>query len=108
MPTALTQPAQFGWQATQLNRIGEFALFEGHAGMRRTTSVTAPGNAMQRAAAPSSAQPRNFNDLTNLNCVSFPTSPLKNEQWQWPQFNANMILSSRRYQKGNRGNPHRP
>ena len=38
----------------------QFALFEGGAGTRRTAEgVASPGNAMQRATAPSSAQPRN-------------------------------------------------
>src|SRR6266849_1080931 len=36
MPTALTQPRQFGWQATQLNFIGNLRSFERDAGMRRT------------------------------------------------------------------------
>ena len=36
MPTALTQPWQFGWQATQLNLHRQFAFFEGDAGTCRT------------------------------------------------------------------------
>src|SRR6266403_3313476 len=77
-PTALTQPRQFGWHATQLNFIGNL----------RSSSVTpacaeppsaaiAPGNAMQRPAAPISAQPRTSSDLTNLKLVPSPKAPTK-------------------------------
>ena len=87
MPTALTQPRQFGWQATQLNFIGNLRSSRVTPACAEPPSVaTAPGNAMQRAAAPSSAQPRKSSDLTSLNLVPSP-KPLT-EQWQWPQFNA--------------------
>ena len=89
MPTALTQPPQFGSQATQLNRIGNLRSSRvAPACAEPPGAATTPGNAMQRAAAPSSAQPRNLSDLTSLNLVPSPASPNEREQWQWPQFNA--------------------
>ena len=66
----------------------------------------APDNAMQRAVAPKSAQPRNSSDLTNLNLVPSPT-PLS-EQVVMAPIQCHMILSSKRYQNGNRADPHRP
>ncbi len=87
MPTALTQPRQFGWHATQLNRIGSLRSSRVAPACAEPPGVaTTPGNAMHRAAAPSSAQPRNSSDLTSLNLV--PSPKPQSEQWQWPQFNA--------------------
>src|SRR6266849_5326536 len=83
MPTALTQPRQFGWQATQLNRIGNLRSSSVTPACAEPPSVAnTPGNAMQKAAAPSSAQPRNPSDLTSLKLVPSPKPGY--EQWQWP------------------------
>jgi hypothetical protein len=76
MPTALTQPLQFGWHSTQLNRIGNFrSSSEVPARAEPPSGVTMLGKAMQRAAAPSSAQPRRSSDLTSLNLVPSPKPP---------------------------------
>src|SRR3984893_6101555 len=57
MPTALTQPRQFGWQATQLNFIGSLRSSRVTPACAEPPSTgTRPGNAMQRGAAPSSIQ----------------------------------------------------
>src|SRR6476469_9882945 len=73
MPTALTQPRQFGWQATQLKRIGNLRSSSVTPACADPPSVAiTPGTAIQRAAAPSSAQPRNPNDLTSRNLVPSP------------------------------------
>src|SRR4051794_17593579 len=87
MPTALTQPLQLGSQAIQLKRIGSLRssrVTPACAGL--PNSAIAPGNAMQRAAAPSSAQPRRSSDVTDLNLV--PSPKPHNEQRQWPHFHA--------------------
>ena len=87
MPTALTQPRQFGSQATQLNRIGNLRSSRAAPACAEPPSVDmTPGKAMHRAAAPSSAQPRRSSDLTSLKLVPSPKPQI--EQWQWPQFNA--------------------
>ena len=88
MPTAETQPLQSGWHATQLKCIGSLRSSRVTPACAELPSVViAPGNAIQRAVAPRSAQPRDFSDLTNLNLVPSP-KPRTTEQWQWPQFNA--------------------
>src|SRR5262249_21966497 len=56
MPTALTQPRQFGWQVTQLNFIGN--LRPSRATPARAEPLNIATNAMQRAAPMSSIQPR--------------------------------------------------
>src|SRR5262245_39736176 len=56
MPTALTQPRQFGWQATQLNFIGN--LRSSRVTPARAEPLNIATNAMQRAAPMSSIQPR--------------------------------------------------
>src|SRR3954452_13092439 len=59
MPIALTQPRQFGWQATQLNFIG--ILRDSRATLARAESpsiAVKPSNVMQRAATPINIQPR--------------------------------------------------
>src|SRR5947207_11817038 len=97
-PTALTQPRQSGWHATQLNLMGNL----------RSSSVTpacaeppstaiAPGKAMQRPAAPISAQPRKSSDLTNLNLV-LPPKPIG----AMAPVQRQVILSYRRCEMGNR------
>jgi len=76
MPTALTQPPQFGWQATQLNRIGNLrSSREVPAVAEPPGAATTPGKATQMAAAPSNAQPRTLSDLKSLNSVPSPASP---------------------------------
>src|SRR5882757_4673663 len=85
MPTALTQPRQLGWHATQSNFIGSLRSSRATPACAEPPGVaTTPDNAMPRAAAPSSAQPRKSSDLTSLNSVPFPNAPT--EQWQRPQF----------------------
>src|SRR5882757_7812774 len=90
MPTALTQPLQFGSQATQPKRIGSLRSSRVTPAIAELPSVViAPGNAMQRAAA-RSAQPRISSDLTSLNLDPSPKPKYdyKDEQWRWPHFNA--------------------
>jgi hypothetical protein len=82
MPTALTQPKppplQFGWQATQLNRIGNLRSSRVTPACAEPPGVVpAPGNMMQRAAAPNSAQPRKANDLESLKLVPSPSPGLR-------------------------------
>jgi hypothetical protein len=92
MPTAETQPWQFGRHATQLNFIGSLRSSRVTPACAAPPNVaTAPGNAMHRAVAPSSAHPRKSNDVTSLNLAPSPQAPKRqahNEGWQWPQFNA--------------------
>src|SRR3954452_5077777 len=59
IPTALTQPWQFGWQAIQLNFIGNLRDSRATPARAESPNVAAgPSNAMQTAATPSSIQPR--------------------------------------------------
>ena len=59
MPTALIQPRQFGWQATQLNFIGSLrSSTAAPAYAEQPSMVTRPNNAMQRVAALSNIQAR--------------------------------------------------
>jgi hypothetical protein len=47
MPTALTQPRQFGWQATQLNFIGKLRSSRAAPAYAEPPSIaTKPSNAM--------------------------------------------------------------
>src|SRR4051794_128977 len=58
MPTALTQPWQFGWQEIQLNFIGNLRNSRVTPARAEPPSVAAgPNNAMQTAARPCSIQP---------------------------------------------------
>src|ERR1700722_3970472 len=77
MPTALTQPRQFGSHATQLNRIGNLRSSRVTARAEPPGAATAPGNAIPSAAAHSSVQPRKSSDLTSLKFGSFPQAPVK-------------------------------
>ena len=73
MPTALTQPRQFGSQATQLNFIGSLRSSRLTPACARPPSpAMMAGNAMQRAAAQTSAQPPIRIDFTSLNLVPSP------------------------------------
>ena len=84
MPTALTQPLQSGWQATQLNCIGSLRSSRVPPACAELPSVvTAPGKARQRAAAPRAPSREDLSDLTSLNLVPSPKAPTA-EQWQWP------------------------
>jgi hypothetical protein len=59
MPTALIQPPQFGSRATQLKRIGNLRSSRRMPACAEPPGMgIRPGNAMQRAAAPRSIQPR--------------------------------------------------
>src|ERR1700758_1313932 len=59
MPTALTQPLQSGWQATQLNFIGNLRSSRATPARAEPPSIAVrPSNAIQRAATPSSIQHR--------------------------------------------------
>src|SRR5207302_1290133 len=81
MPTALTQPRQLGWHATQLNRIGDLRSSRVTPACAEPPSVVmTAGNAMHTAAAPSNAQPRKWSDLINFNLVPSPRPGY--EQWQ--------------------------
>jgi hypothetical protein len=92
MPTALTQPRQFGWQATQLNRIGNLRSSSVTPACAEPPSVAiTPGNAMQRAAAPSNAQPRNPSELTSLKLV--PSPHTQESSGNGPIHQRQMILS---------------
>src|ERR1700721_3255911 len=72
MPTAETQPRQFGSQATQLNRIGNLRSSRVVPACAEPGAATAAGKAVNKAAAPNSAQPRNLGDLISLNLVPSP------------------------------------
>src|SRR5688572_10163469 len=70
MPTAETQPLQSGWRATHWKCIGSLrSSRDTPAYAELTGGVIAPGDAIQRAVAPSSARPRSLADVTNLNLV---------------------------------------
>src|SRR5436305_585938 len=107
MPTAETQPLQSGWQAFHLKCIGCLRSSSVPPACAELPSVViAPGNARHRAVAPTSAQPRNFSDVTNLNLVPSP-KPSQRATAMAP-FPRNMILSSERYRNGNRAYVYRP
>ena len=73
MPTARNPAAAIGLAIDPAEVHRQFAFFKADAGpCRSARRVTAPGNTMQRAAAPKSAQPRNRSDVTNLNLVPSP------------------------------------
>src|SRR5262245_55593770 len=74
MPTALTQPLQSGLHSTQLKRIGSLRSSSVPPAFAELPEVvTAPGNARQRAVAPTSAQPRSSSSPRNLNSVPSPS-----------------------------------
>src|SRR5436853_6758323 len=105
MPTALTQPRQFGWHVTQLNRIGSLRCSRLAPARAEPFGIaTMPGNAMQTATAPRSAQPRNLSHLLNFNLVPSPHAKTVGNGPTQHQ----TILSRQRHEKGNRGKPHRP
>ena len=88
MPTALTQPRQLGWQATQLKPHRHFALFERDAGLRRSAErrrqrrqCDAKGGGAEQRPAAKIERPH------EPQVGSFPQAR-KTEQWQWPRFNA--------------------
>ena len=85
MPTALTQPRQFGWQATQLNRIGNLRSSRVTARAEPPGAATAPGNAMQRAAAPSQRPTAKIQRPHEPQIWFLPPSP-RYGQWQRPHF----------------------
>ena len=64
-----------------------------------------PGKATDKAAAQSSAEPLNLSDLTSLKMDPSPAP--KAGQWYWSPSQRQMILSHRRYQKGNPAIPRR-
>jgi hypothetical protein len=70
MPTALTQPRQVDWHATQLNRIGNLRSSRLPPACAELSSVAMmPGPAMHRVMAQSSAKPQKRSDLKSLNLV---------------------------------------
>jgi len=93
-PTALTQPRQFGWQATQVKRIGNLrsSSVAPPACAAPPSVAIVPGSAMKMAAAPSNTQPRKSSDPKNLKLVPSPnpkTSPNpKKRAVAMAQFNA--------------------
>src|ERR1700738_4526268 len=107
MPTAETQPLQSGWHATQPKCIGNLRSSRVVPASAELPSVViAPGNAKQMAVAPRSAQPRIRCDLTDLNLVPSP-KPRKRAVATAP-VQRFLILSSKRYQNGNRADQYRP
>ena len=110
MPTALIQPRQFGWQSTQLNRIGNFrSSSDAPACAEPPSGTTMPGNTMQRAAAPSSAQLRRSSDLTSLKSVPSPKPPKRAVAMAPVQHHINETIPSHgRYEKRNRAKRYRP
>src|ERR1700732_1739234 len=74
MPTALTQPRQLGWHATQVNRIGNLrsSRVTPPACATPPSVAIAPGSATKMAAAPSDTQPRKSSDPKSLNLVPSP------------------------------------
>jgi hypothetical protein len=100
MPTAETQPLQSGRHATQLKCIGNLRSSRVvPASAECPSGVIAPGTARQKAVAPRSAQPRNFGDL-NLNLV--PSRKPRERAVATIPIQRVVILSSKRYQNGNR------
>jgi hypothetical protein len=86
MPTALTQPRQFGWQATQLNYIGNLRssrVTPAWAG----SPMTAPGNAMHKAVAPISTHPRTSGEFKSLKPVPSQSPKIKREWRHQSHFN---------------------
>src|SRR5512139_910567 len=74
MPTALTQPRQFGSQATHLNFIGSLRSSSVPPARAAEPKVTtAPDNTTQAAAVPTSNQPRRLDDLRSLKLVPSPS-----------------------------------
>jgi len=74
MPTALTQPRQFGSQAIQLNFIGSLRSSSVPPACAEELKVaTAPASAMQQTAVPISTQPRRSSDFRSLNVVPSPS-----------------------------------
>src|SRR5436305_5763372 len=75
MPTAPTQPRQFGWHATQLNRIGSLRSSRVPPACAEPPEVaTGPASAAtQSAAAQSSTEPPNLSD--SLKLVPSPSPP---------------------------------
>ncbi|WP_244522175.1 hypothetical protein [Bradyrhizobium embrapense] len=73
IPTADTQPRQFGWHAIQLNFIGSLRSSRAElVCVELPAHVTVPETAKQRATALVSTQLRNESDLTSLNLVPSP------------------------------------
>src|SRR3954449_9802741 len=98
MPTALTQPRQFGWHATQLNRIGSLRSSRvPPACAEPPETATGPVKAMHSAAAQSSTEPPNFSDSLKLD----PSPSRLSEAVAAAPNQHQMILSSKRYEKCN-------
>src|ERR1700712_1301179 len=67
MPTAPTQPRQFGWHATQVKRIGSLRSSRVPPACAEPPEVaTGPVRAMHSAAAQISTEPPNFSDSLKL------------------------------------------
>src|SRR5678816_1342253 len=108
MPTADTQPRQFGWQAIQLNFIGSLRSSRVELACAEPPAVvTVPETAKQKATAPVSAQLRNESDLTSLNLVPSP-KPLVIRAVATAPWQSATILSSARYRNGSPADLDRP
>ena len=96
MPTALTQPRQFGSHATQLNRIGNLRSSRVTARAEPPGAATAPGNAIPSAAAPAASNREKIERLHQPQIWFLPpSSPLR--AVATAPFHRHMILSCRRY-----------
>ena len=99
MPTARTQPLQFGWHATQLKLHRQFAFFEGAAGVRRTAqrrdrARQCDDKGRWRRAAPS----REISATSRASIWFLPPSPLRRAVAMAP-VQRQMILSSQALSK---------
>src|SRR4051794_891853 len=98
MPTAPTQPRQFGWHATQVNRIGSLRSSRvPPACAEPPETATGPVKAMHSAAAQSSTEPPSFSDSLKLD----PSPSRLSEAVAAAPNQHQMILSSKRYEKCN-------
>src|SRR3954470_1748647 len=80
MPTALTQPRQFGSQATQLNFIGSLRSSRAAPARADDPSIaTAPASTTPQAAIPTSNQPRRLSAFRSFKLVPSPSPKL------WPK-----------------------
>src|SRR6201999_98398 len=90
MPTALTQPRQFGSQATQLNFIGSLRSSSVPPARAELPSVvTALGTARDKAAKAINAQPRGSCDLKSVKPVPSQAPQSRKSK---PHFCAAVIL----------------
>ena len=88
MPTALTQPLQFGLARDPVEVHRQFAFFEGGAGMRRIAQRRDRARQCEAKGGGAEQRPAAKIRATSQTSIWFlPPSP-KTEQRQRPRFNA--------------------